>query len=160
MKKTAILVNAARGPLVDPKALYKALKEGEIAYAALDVTEPEPIPLDDPLLELENVIIVPHIGSASITTQRPHLSSIAGAAIRPFGISRKASSTVTGSPTRTSFSASSLLAAPMSSQRSFSFGTCLRSSSVSRWIGLRPITPNTGPASLQTVVRWPTSTCG
>jgi len=69
MKKTAILVNAARGPLVDPKALYRALKEGEIAYAALDVTEPEPLPPDDPLLELENVIVVPHIGSASIATR-------------------------------------------------------------------------------------------
>ena len=69
MKKTAMLVNAARGPLVDPKALYRALKEGEIAYAALDVTEPEPIPLDDPLLKLENIIVVPHIGSASIATR-------------------------------------------------------------------------------------------
>lgn len=69
MKDTAILVNSARGPIVDPKALYKALKEGEIAYAALDVTEPEPIPLDDPLLELENIIVVPHIGSASIATR-------------------------------------------------------------------------------------------
>jgi len=69
MKKTAILVNAARGPIVDPKALYKALKDGEIAYAALDVTEPEPIRPDDPLLELENIIVVPHIGSASIATR-------------------------------------------------------------------------------------------
>lgn len=69
MKKTAILVNAARGPIVDPKALYKALKEGEIAYAALDVTEPEPVPADDPLLALDNIIIVPHIGSASYATR-------------------------------------------------------------------------------------------
>jgi len=69
MKKTAILVNAARGPIVDPKALYRALTEGEIAYAALDVTEPEPIPPDDPLLELDNIIIVPHIGSASYATR-------------------------------------------------------------------------------------------
>lgn len=69
MKKTAILVNTSRGPVVDPKALYEALKNGEIAYAALDVTEPEPIPLDDPLLTLPNCIIVPHIASASVATR-------------------------------------------------------------------------------------------
>lgn len=69
MKKTAILINAARGPIVDPKALYEALRDGEIAYAALDVTEPEPIPPDDPLLTLDNIIVVPHIGSASIATR-------------------------------------------------------------------------------------------
>jgi len=69
MKETAILVNAARGPIVDPEALYRALKEGQIAYAALDVTEPEPINMDNPLLELSNIIIVPHIGSASYATR-------------------------------------------------------------------------------------------
>lgn len=69
MKKTAILVNTARGPIVDPKALYNALRNGQIAYAALDVTEPEPIPLDDPLLTLDNIIIVPHIASASVATR-------------------------------------------------------------------------------------------
>jgi len=69
MKKTAILVNTARGPIVDPKALYKALRDGQIAYAALDVTEPEPIPPDDPLLTLDNIIIVPHIASASVATR-------------------------------------------------------------------------------------------
>jgi len=69
MKKTAILVNTSRGPVVDPKALYEALKNGEIAYAALDVTEPEPIPPDDPLLTLPNCIIVPHIASASVATR-------------------------------------------------------------------------------------------
>ena len=69
MKRTAILVNSARGPIVDPKALYTALRDGEIGYAALDVTEPEPIPLDDPLLTLENCLIVPHIGSASVATR-------------------------------------------------------------------------------------------
>ena len=69
MKETAVLVNAARGPIVDPEALYKALKEGQIAYAALDVTEPEPIDMDNPLLELNNIIIVPHIGSASHATR-------------------------------------------------------------------------------------------
>jgi len=69
MKETAVLVNAARGPIVDPQALYRALKEGQIAYAALDVTEPEPIHMDSPLLELDNIIIVPHIGSASYATR-------------------------------------------------------------------------------------------
>jgi len=69
MKETAVLVNAARGPIVDPEALYRALKEGQIAYAALDVTEPEPINMDSPLLELDNIIIVPHIGSASYATR-------------------------------------------------------------------------------------------
>jgi len=56
-------------PPTDPDALYIALKEGEIAYAALDVTEPEPIPLDSPLLELDNIIIAPHIASASHATR-------------------------------------------------------------------------------------------
>ena len=65
MKPSAILINTARGSVVDPEALYQALKGGQIARAALDVTEPEPIPLDSPLLSLENLIIVPHIGSAS-----------------------------------------------------------------------------------------------
>jgi glyoxylate reductase len=69
MKSTAVLVNTARGPVVDPRALYRALTEGWIFAAALDVTEPEPIPADDPLLELENVVIVPHIASASRTTR-------------------------------------------------------------------------------------------
>ncbi len=70
MKPSAILVNTARGGVVDPDALYHALKEGLIAYAALDVTEPEPIPANHPLLSLPNCIIVPHIGSASHATRR------------------------------------------------------------------------------------------
>lgn len=69
MKSSAILVNTSRGPVVDPKALYFALKEGQIAHAALDVTDPEPIPLDDPLLTLDNCLIVPHIASSSFTTR-------------------------------------------------------------------------------------------
>lgn len=66
MKPSAILINSARGPIVDQKALYHALKAGEIAYAALDVTEQEPIPMDDPLLTLDNVVIAPHIASSSL----------------------------------------------------------------------------------------------
>ncbi len=69
MKPSAILINTARGAAVDPSALYQALKEGEIAYAALDVTEPEPISVDDPLLTLANCLIVPHIASSSLATR-------------------------------------------------------------------------------------------
>lgn len=70
MKSTAILVNTARGGVVDPAALYEALRDGEILAAALDVTEPEPIALDDPLLSLENCLVVPHIASASVATRK------------------------------------------------------------------------------------------
>ena len=69
MKPTAILVNAARGPVVDSRALYTALKEGWIYAAGLDVTDPEPISADDPLLTLENVVIAPHVGSASLVSR-------------------------------------------------------------------------------------------
>lgn len=76
MKSTAIVVNAARGPVVDHEALYKALKDGQIAGAGLDVTEPEPIPQDNPLLTLNNCVIVPHLASASYKT-RGEMSRIA-----------------------------------------------------------------------------------
>jgi glyoxylate reductase len=65
MKPNAVLINTARGPVVDPDALYQALKTKRIFGAGLDVTEPEPLPLDSPLLQLDNVIVVPHIASAS-----------------------------------------------------------------------------------------------
>ncbi len=69
MKSTAILINTARGSVLDPQALYAALRDGEILAAGLDVTDPEPIALDDPLLTLDNCLIVPHIASASVATR-------------------------------------------------------------------------------------------
>jgi glyoxylate reductase len=69
MKPTAVLVNTTRGPVIDQRALYRALKEGRIAAAGLDVAEEEPIPLGDPLLTLDNVTITPHVGSASVATR-------------------------------------------------------------------------------------------
>ena len=69
MKPTATLVNIARGPLVDPHALSRALGSGDIGCAALDVTEPEPIPADHELLSLPNCLVIPHLGSASRGTR-------------------------------------------------------------------------------------------
>jgi glyoxylate reductase len=69
MKQTAYFVNASRGAIVQTDALYDALKNKEIAYAALDVTDPEPIPADHPLLSLSNILITPHIGSCTYETR-------------------------------------------------------------------------------------------
>jgi glyoxylate reductase len=69
MKPTAYLINTARGPLVDTDALARALHEGEIAGAALDVTDPEPLPADHPLLDAPGLLVVPHIGSATHATR-------------------------------------------------------------------------------------------
>ena len=69
MKPTAVLINTSRGPVVDTLALYDALATGQIAYAALDVTEPEPLPAEHKLLTLSNCIVVPHIASASVATR-------------------------------------------------------------------------------------------
>lgn len=65
MKSSAFLINMARGSVVETEALYEALTNGQIAGAGLDVTDPEPLPRDHPLLKLDNVVILPHIGSAS-----------------------------------------------------------------------------------------------
>ncbi len=69
MKSTAVLVNTARGGVVDPSALYVALRAKMIFAAGLDVTEPEPLPAKSPLLTLDNCIVVPHIGSASYASR-------------------------------------------------------------------------------------------
>ncbi len=69
MKNTAMLVNTSRGQVVDQKALYDALVSGEISGAGIDVTDPEPMDHDDPLLELDNCVVVPHIASASIAAR-------------------------------------------------------------------------------------------
>jgi phosphoglycerate dehydrogenase-like enzyme len=69
MKPTAVLVNTARGPIVDGDALERALREGWIGAAALDVTDPEPLPADHPLLDAPNLTIVPHVGSATHATR-------------------------------------------------------------------------------------------
>ncbi|BAU64426.1 Glyoxylate reductase [Stanieria sp. NIES-3757] len=69
MKSSAILINTARGAIINQQALYQALITNQIAGAALDVTDPEPILMDSPLLKLNNIIITPHIGSASYQTR-------------------------------------------------------------------------------------------
>jgi glyoxylate reductase len=69
MKPTAVLINTARGPIVDTEALHAALKSGTIFAAGLDVTDPEPLPASHPLLALSNVIVAPHIASATVGTR-------------------------------------------------------------------------------------------
>ena len=70
MQPTAFLINTTRGRTVNPKDLYDALSSRSVAGAAIDVTDPEPIPFDDPLLSLDNLLITPHIASASRQTVR------------------------------------------------------------------------------------------
>ena len=69
MKKNAIIINTSRGAVIDTEALYKALKEGWIAGAALDVFEQEPLPRDSRLIELDNVVLTPHIGAQTVEAQ-------------------------------------------------------------------------------------------
>lgn len=70
MKKNSTLINTARGPIVNLDDLYQSLSKNEIAYAALDVTDPEPINMDHPILHLSNLTILPHIASATVETRR------------------------------------------------------------------------------------------
>ena len=70
MKKGAVLVNTARGSVVDQDALFAALSSGQLAAAAIDVCDPEPLPMDSPLLNLENLVITPHIASAGRQTRQ------------------------------------------------------------------------------------------
>jgi lactate dehydrogenase-like 2-hydroxyacid dehydrogenase len=76
MKPTAVLVNAARGAIIDTQALVDALRDGRLFAVALDVTDPEPLPAEHPLLSFPNCLVVPHIGSASIAT-RAKMASMA-----------------------------------------------------------------------------------
>ena len=69
MKQTAIFINTSRGPVVNQRDLFEALKNGHIWAAGLDVTDPEPILMDDPLLTLPNCVIVPHIASATVSSR-------------------------------------------------------------------------------------------
>jgi phosphoglycerate dehydrogenase-like enzyme len=85
MKKGAILVNASRGTLVDTPAMVAALQSGQLSAAAMDVTDPEPINPDNPLLKLTNVVITPHDASAtpqSVKKLRTSAANLAAMALR------------------------------------------------------------------------------
>jgi len=88
MRKDAILINVARGPVLDHQALLRALSENWIAGAALDVTDPEPLPRDHPLLKAGNLVITPHLGSATLRT-RKRMGEMAAANLAA-GLARKA----------------------------------------------------------------------
>ncbi|MFH0835085.1 MAG: D-glycerate dehydrogenase [Candidatus Micrarchaeota archaeon] len=85
MKPTAYLINTSRGPVIDENALYEALKTKRIAGAALDVFNKEPLPMDSPFLTLDNVVLVPHIGSATVETRERMAAMVAENLIAFFG---------------------------------------------------------------------------
>jgi lactate dehydrogenase-like 2-hydroxyacid dehydrogenase len=93
MKPSAVVVNTSRGPVIDEKALTEALKRGQIRGAALDVFEEEPTPLDNPLLELDNVVVTPHCASATWETRRK-MAETAVANIRAYLEGRRPSNLV------------------------------------------------------------------
>jgi glyoxylate reductase len=93
MKPSAVLVNTSRGPVVDEEALYEALRDRRIWAAGLDVFEQEPLPPDSPLRTLDNVLLLPHIGSASIRT-RTAMAILAATNIRDYLLHGKAVSPV------------------------------------------------------------------
>ncbi|XP_065884971.1 probable 2-ketogluconate reductase [Dysidea avara] len=78
MKKTGIFINIARGALVDHGALVEALRDGEIAHAGLDVTDPEPLPRDHPLLTMSNITFTPHLGTATYATRKKLVEVVIG----------------------------------------------------------------------------------
>lgn len=80
MRPTAILVNTARGPVIDQDALVRALAAGTIAGAGLDVTDPEPLPADHPLVRAPGAVVVPHIGSATVAA-RDRMATLAAAGV-------------------------------------------------------------------------------
>lgn len=82
MKPTAVVINTARGPIVDQKALVEALRSRRIAAAGLDVFIEEPIPPGDPLLHLDNVVLLPHIGSAALDMRRKMAVTVAEDVVR------------------------------------------------------------------------------
>ena len=82
MKPGALFINVARGDLVDPKALIDALQAGRIGGAGLDVFDPEPIPADSPILTMDNVILTPHVASASVPAVAKLRTSAAQTAAR------------------------------------------------------------------------------
>jgi phosphoglycerate dehydrogenase-like enzyme len=74
VKPTAVIVNTSRGPIIDEKALVDALREGRLAAAGLDVFNVEPVPSDNPLLELDNVVLTPHVTWYTVDTMRRYLA--------------------------------------------------------------------------------------
>lgn len=76
MKNTAMIINTARGPIIDQEALAWALENGEILYAGLDTVEQEPIDANDPLLHMDNVILSPHSGSYGIGAKKTQINAV------------------------------------------------------------------------------------